>query len=130
VQLATCTTVHLYNIITISQFRSIKEFRGHVFSKVFLELSFIDYCNAGNKLQRYRQCSKLFKYEVIPDEDSLIWVCRYCTFWCEMFDPLIMERHLCVDFVAIPPGIRTSFRLFVRERLCAHIKELFEIDIE
>jgi hypothetical protein len=35
-----------------------------------------------------------------------------------------------VDCVAIPPEIKTYFRLIVRERLCAHLKELFAIDIE
>jgi hypothetical protein len=31
---------------------------------------------------------EVYKDEVVPD--SLIWVCRYCNFWCEVFDPLIM----------------------------------------
>jgi hypothetical protein len=35
--------------------------------------------------------------EDVPD--SLIWVCHYCSFWCEVFDLLIMERHLCGDCV-------------------------------
>ena len=38
-----------------------------------------------------------------PDSYSLIWVCRYC-----MFDPLIMDRHLCVDCMAIPIAIRNQ----------------------
>jgi hypothetical protein len=67
---------------------------------------------------------------VIPGTDTLIWVCRYCLFWCEMLDPLIMERHLCVDCFAVPLDIRTSFRAIVRERMCAHMKELFDINIE
>jgi hypothetical protein len=57
-------------------------------------------------------------------------VYRYCNFWCEMFDPLIMKRLLCVDCFAILLEIRTSFRLIVCDRLCAYIKELFDIDIE
>jgi hypothetical protein len=71
---------------------------------------------------------QLYVDEYVPD--SLIWVCRYCNFWCEVFDPLIMERHLCVDSVAIPPGIKTSFRQLVRDRLYVHMKQLFDIDIE
>jgi hypothetical protein len=67
---------------------------------------------------------------ISPENDSFIWKYCYCNFWCEMLDPLIMERQLCVDCVAIPPGIRTPFRLIVCERLCAHIKQLFDIDIE
>jgi hypothetical protein len=39
---------------------------------------------------------QLYVDEDVPD--SFIWVCRYCNFWCEVFDPLIMERHLCVDY--------------------------------
>jgi hypothetical protein len=65
--------------------------------------------------------------EDVPD--SLIWVCRYWSFWCEVFDPLIMERHLCVDCVDIPPLIKTSFRQIVYERLCVHMQPLFDIDI-
>jgi hypothetical protein len=60
--------------------------------------------------------------------DYLIWVSHYCNFWCEVFDPLIMERHLCADCVVIPPEIRTSFRQLVYERVCVHIKQLFDID--
>jgi hypothetical protein len=33
---------------------------------------------------------------ISPENDSRIWMCRYCNFWCEMFDPLIMEQHLCI----------------------------------
>ena len=40
-----------------------------------------------------------------------------------------MEQHLCVDCMAIPLEIKTSFRLIVRERLCAHMRKLFNIDI-
>jgi hypothetical protein len=32
---------------TMSQFGSFKEIRGHVFSKVFLELNFLSYCDAA-----------------------------------------------------------------------------------
>jgi hypothetical protein len=67
---------------------------------------------------------------ISPENDSRIWMCCYCNFWCEMFDPLIMEQHLCVDFFAIPPEVKTSFRLIVRKRLSAHVKQLFDIDIE
>ena len=72
----------------------------------------------------------MYRDGVRPDSYSLIWVCRYCSFWCEVFDPLIMERHLCVDCFAFPLEIKTSFRLIVRERLRAHIRDLFHIDIE
>jgi hypothetical protein len=71
---------------------------------------------------------EIYEDGVIPD--TLIWVCRYCNFWCEVFDPLIMERHLCKDCVDIPTDIRTSFRIIVRERCCAHMKQLFNINIE
>jgi hypothetical protein len=73
---------------------------------------------------------QLYKDGYAPDSDSLLWVCRYCHFWCEIFDPLIMERHLCVDCVDIPPSIKTSFRLTVFERSCTYMKQLFNIDIE
>jgi hypothetical protein len=74
---------------------------------------------------------QLFKHEHIPEEgDSLIWVCRYCIFWCEMFDPLIMEQHLCVECMAIPLEIKTSFRQIVRDRLCAHLQKLFNVVID
>jgi hypothetical protein len=69
---------------------------------------------------------QLYVDEDVPD--SLIWVCRYCNFWCEVFDPLIMERHLCVECVAIPPEIKISFRQLVCDRLYVHIKQLFDID--
>jgi hypothetical protein len=68
-----------------------------------------------------------------PDLYSLIWVyvatgsgsgVKCSTRW------LLMERHLCVKCVAIPQETRTSFRLIVCERMCAHIKKLFDIDIE
>jgi hypothetical protein len=71
---------------------------------------------------------KLYQNRDIPD--SLIWVCRYCSFWCEVFDPLIMERHLCADCFAIPTETRTSFRRIVYERLRAHMQQLFDIDID
>ena len=62
-------------------------------------------------------------YEV--ESNSLIWVCRYCNFWCEIFDPLIMERHVCVDCARIPPQTRDSFRRIVHERLIKHFEDLF-----
>jgi hypothetical protein len=41
-----------------------------------------------------------------------------------------MERHLCADCVVIPPPeIRTSYRQLVYERVCVHIKQLFNMDI-
>jgi hypothetical protein len=71
---------------------------------------------------------KLYRNRDIPD--SLIWVCHYCSFWCEVFDSLIMERHLCADYFAIPTETRTSFRQIVYERLRAHMQQLFDIDID
>jgi hypothetical protein len=71
---------------------------------------------------------EVYEDGVIPD--SLIWVCRYCSFWCEVFDPLIMERHLCVYCAAIPLEIKTSFRQIVYVRSCVHMKQLFNVDIE
>jgi hypothetical protein len=65
--------------------------------------------------------------------DSLIWVCpRYCNFWCEIIDPLIMdmERHLCVDCMVIPHETRNYFRQLLYKRMCVYIKQLFNIDIE
>jgi hypothetical protein len=47
-----------------------------------------------------------------------------------MFGPLIMERHLCVGCGAIPTDVRTSFRQIVNERMCVHINELFDFNIE
>ena len=71
----------------------------------------------------------IYRDGVVPDSCSLIWVCRYCRFWCEVFDPLIMERHLCVDCVAIPQEIKISYRQLVFDRLCVHMQELFDISI-
>jgi hypothetical protein len=39
---------------------------------------------------------------------------------CEVFDSLIMERHLCADCVVIPPEINIFFRQLVRESVCAY----------
>jgi hypothetical protein len=71
----------------------------------------------------------IYRDGVRPDLYSLIWVCRYCRFWCQVFDPLIMERHLCVDCMAIPMDIRTFSRQIVYERLCVHMQQLFVIEI-
>jgi hypothetical protein len=63
--------------------------------------------------------------------DSLIWVCRYCLFWCEIFDADHGTASVAAWTVfVVPLDIRTSFHEIVHERMCAHMKELFDINIE
>jgi hypothetical protein len=33
----------------------------------------------------FKHVQLVYVDEDVPD--SLIWVCRYCNFWCEVFDP-------------------------------------------
>jgi hypothetical protein len=55
--------------------------------------------------------------------DALLWVCRYCHFWCEIFDPLIMERHRSVCGLCSHPTFNKDFispSNCVREIVCPH----------
>jgi hypothetical protein len=77
-----------------------------------------------------------FKHvQLYADEDApdaLLWVCRYCHFWCEIFDPLIMERHRSVcggveDVWTVLPSHHPTFNKdfispsnCVREIVCPH----------
>lgn len=29
------------------------------------------------------------------NDTVVIWSCKYCEFWCDMFNQRIMEKHLC-----------------------------------
>jgi hypothetical protein len=55
----------------------------------------------------------IYREGLHPNCCHLVWVCRYCRFWCTMFDPLIIERHLCVDAWTVLPYRQKSRLIFV-----------------
>ena len=79
-----------------------------------------------SSLNSYSEClpyRHLVFYHVTDDiEADIVWRCRYCTFWCEIFDQNIMEDHLCLKCCIIPEFEKLALKLWVTNNLAQRLE--------
>ncbi len=56
-----------------------------------------------------------------------IWSCKYCTFWCDIFDTDIMNLHLCRCCSNILSADREHLRECNYERLKLQLRDIFGV---
>jgi hypothetical protein len=55
---------------------------------------------------------------------SLVWTCRHCNYWCELFDCTIMEEHLCLNCRHIPEEDKSQLIRISLDRCRDHLNRL------
>ena len=76
---------------------SIQQQGFYPFTQIFLNAVIYNpqYLNLQIEFYEHFLPYSYFQFYLVNDSSEIVWVCKYCRFWCEVFDQTLMELHVC-----------------------------------